>query len=212
MLRLSLLFALLAAAPVTAPAFAQDQDEFDPATISEVDAIACKLDVPSYNAFAMAIAGEDDLAGKRNWRKVESGNPFMDEYELPSPITVAGSWSTRRIGFTSNAIVAILDLEDPAGIARGEGVENAMDPDPLIDEIVRSGKATRAQVEAEIKFRKFMGERILVDETVPATEESGFGTHSVVARSISNVSTHPGKTLYGCSYRMELLDKDGKPL
>jgi hypothetical protein len=33
-----------------------------------------------------------------------------------------------------------------------------------------------------------------------------------VARSISNATTHPGKTFYGCAYRMEMLDKDGKPL
>ncbi|MBH1992530.1 MAG: hypothetical protein I8H86_06550 [Sphingomonadaceae bacterium] len=202
------LCALLAAAPLHA---AEDVD-FDPNAISEIDAINCHIDAPTYNGFAMAIGGEDSIAEKRGWKKVESGNVFMNEYELREPILVTGTHSTRRIGFTANAIIAILDMPDPAVIAREEEVENALDPEPLIAELVASGRATRAQVEAEIKFRKFMGERVIVDVVEQPEEGASFGVHTKIARTISNVTTHPGKTLYGCSYSIELLDKNGQPL
>jgi len=187
------------------------QPETEPEHVREIDAIDCRLDVPGYNGFAMAVTGED-LARKRHWRKIAGSNPFMSEYELPAPIVVAGSYRTRRIAFTSDSIVAVLDLADPAVIARAEKIENAMDAEPMIAALTASGKATRAQVEAEIQFRKFLGERIVKDVTEPAAQGESFGSRMIIARSISNTTTHPGKTLYGCSYRMELLDRDGKPL
>lgn len=187
-------------------------EEFDLDRVSEVDAINCRLDVPGYNSFALALEGEEKLAKKRHWKKVASQNPFLNEYELPTAIVVAGSYRTRRIAFSSSAIMAILDLADPAVVARGENIENSMDPEPMIAALAASGKASRAEVEAEIKFRKFLGKRVLVDVTEPAGEGESFGTHMTIARSISNVSSHPGKTLYGCSYQMEMLDEDGKPL
>jgi hypothetical protein len=54
-----------------------------------------------------------------------------------------------------------------------------------------------------------MGERVLADVTEPANEDDSFGTRTIIARSISNVASHPGKTLDGCSYRIELLDREG---
>ncbi|WP_294322658.1 hypothetical protein [uncultured Sphingomonas sp.] len=179
------------------------EDDFDPTTISEVDALQCRLDVPSYNGFAFAITGEEQIARKRGWRKVDSGNPMLDEYELPSPIRI-GSWSTRRIAFSSSGIVAILDVADPAVVAKGEGIANALDADAMYRDL---GIAMPAG-----GFRKFLGQKVVVDKTVPATADDPFGSHVTIARSISNVTTLPGKTLYGCSYRMELLDKNGKPL
>lgn len=207
MLRSLALFALSVAPPLQA-----SNADFDPAQAREVDAIECRLDVPDYMQFAMAISGEEDLAKVRHWKKIDSGNSFMNEYEMPAPIIVAGSYSTKRIAFTGDAILAILDLADPGVIARASQVENEMDLEPMIAEMVRSGKATRPQIEAEIKFRKFLGQRILKDVTTPAAKGESFGSRFVVARSISNVTTHPGKTFYGCAYRMEVLDENGVPL
>jgi hypothetical protein len=34
----------------------------------------------------------------------------------------------------------------------------------------------------------------------------------IIGRNVSNATTHPGKTFYGCSYRIELIGKDGQPL
>jgi hypothetical protein len=179
----------------------------DPSEISEADAIACRLSVPDYNRFALAVDGPDGIAQARGWKEVASPNLFLREYALPAEIEVAG-YRTRRIAFTSDSILAILDVADPATIARGENVRNAMDPAPLLKSLSPED-ARRAQ--AEIKFRKFLGERV-VKEVTEQPEGETFGTHMTVARSISNASTHPGKTLYGCSYRMEILGKDGKPL
>lgn len=205
-------FATLAFALGSPPAQAAEEDARAPSTISEVDAINCYLDAPEYNGFALSVDGPDGIARTRKWRKIDSKNPFMIEYELPEPILVTGNYSTRRIAFTSNAIIAILDLADPTQLATVEQIENAADPGPLIDSLVAAGKVTRQQAEAEIKFRKFLGETIIVETTEPATEEQSFGIHTIIARTISNATTHPGKSFYGCTYRIELLGKDGKPL
>ncbi|MFT3968583.1 MAG: hypothetical protein QM690_22175, partial [Sphingobium sp.] len=132
--------------------------------------------------------------------------------ELPEPITVAGHYETRTIAFSSSAILAVLDLPDPDPLAKEQGIKNALDADPLIDALSASSQPSRAQIETEISFRKFMGEKVVKDETEPAEQEGGFGAHTTITRTISNVQSHPGKTLYGCSYRMELLDRNGNPL
>jgi hypothetical protein len=183
-----------------------------PADTSEVDAINCRLDVPGYMRFAMAIDGEEKLAQKRHWKRIASRNAIMHEYKLPQPITVAATYSTRRIAFTGNAILAILDLAEPTTVARSEQIDNAISADPMIEALVATGKMTRAQAEAAVPFRKFLGERILKDVTEPAETNESYGSHMIVARTISNATTHPGKTFYGCSYRFEMLDKDGAPL
>ncbi len=211
--RMPALLPLLFAA--TPPWAGQDAD-VDPATVDIVDAINCRVDAPTYNGFAMTI-GSDGLAERRGWRKIAGKNPFLAEYELPRPVTVAGNWSTRRVGFSSSGVVAILDLADPKQIAAGEGIINRLDTDAAIDAIAAAAAgearvATGDKVRRDIPFRKFMGQRVLSDVTEPATEKDGFGTHTVIARSISNATSHPGKTLYGCSYRIDLLGRDGKPL
>lgn len=202
------LLALLVAAPL----HAADNTDFDPDTVSEVDAINCHLDAPTYNGFALSVDEDGGIAAKRHWREIKTDNPFLIEYELPEPITVTGTYQTRRIAFMARGILAILDLADPAVLAREEDIVNEANTDLLIEELVAAGKATRAEIEAEIKFRKFLGRRVMVDVTEPAAAGESFGTHTVITRSISNVTTHPGKTLYGCSYDVELVDKDGKPL
>ena len=177
-----------------------------------LDALECRLSAPEYNQFAWPLAEKGNIAAQRGWRKVKSPNPLVSEYDLPAPITLAQGRQTRRIGFTSNSIVAILDEADPAVLAKPEQIENQADIEPLIAALVATGKATRAQVEAELGFRKFMGERVVHDSTEPPEEGQEFGMHTIIAKTISNVKTHPGKTLYGCSYRMEVVDKDGNPL
>ncbi len=200
--------AVLASSPV----FAGEDDGFDPDRVSEVDAINCRLDAPTYNGFALSIAGDGKIAERRHWTKLNSANPFMNEYELPQPITIAGRFSTRRIGLTADSIVAILDQRDPAVVARPEKIANALDSDALVDALAATGKATRAQAEAEIRFRKFLGQRVVSEVRRPATDNDGLGTHTIITRTISNATTHPGKTFYGCLYRIEVLDSNGKPL
>ncbi|MEP9361118.1 hypothetical protein [Sphingomonas sp. KR3-1] len=165
--------------------------------------------MPEYIGFALALDGRDGIARARGWKEVASANAFLREYTLPAEIVVAGAYRTQRIAFTADSILAVLDVADPATIARGENIRNAMDPTPLIESL---GPADAKRAEAEIKFRKFLGERIVKDETVRPQGDEAFGAHLTVARSISNVASHPGKTFYGCAYRMEMLGRDGKPL
>ncbi len=206
--RIALLAALLPASALAAPA--QD-DDVDPANIDLRDAIACRLDAPTYNGFAMAVAVDDKIAAKLGWKPVKSSNFLLKEYDLPAPIVVAGEYSTRRVAFTSTGMLAILDEPDPAAVARKEKIENGMPTEGLIDTLVASGKVTRAQAEAEIKFSKFIGERVISDVTDPP-DGHHFRARTRIALNVSNVATHPGKTLYGCSYRIDMLDKDGNPL
>lgn len=206
--RIALLAALLPASAFAAPV---QEDEVDPTKIDVREAIACRLDAPTYNGFAMAVAGDDKLAAKLGWKPVKSGNFLMKEYDLPAPIVVAEAYRTRRIAFTSSGILAILDEPDPQVVARKEKIENAMGADGLVDTLVASGKVTRAQAEAEIKFRKFLGERVISDVTDPADGDH-FRARTRIALNVSNVTSHPGKTLYGCSYKIDLLDKNGNPL
>ncbi|KTT68393.1 hypothetical protein NS319_14265 [Sphingomonas sanguinis] len=183
------LFALwLAAAPLPAASDA----EVDPATINVVDAIDCRLNTDSYGALTMAL---DEEAKRRGWRPVEGKNPFLQEYELPQPIRVGEGWTTRRIAFSANALLAILDIADPKTVADRIGITNTM-PD-------LSGQGVAA---------KFLGQHVVSDETVLPKGEEKFGTHSIIARSVSTVTSHPGKTLYGCSYATDVIGRDGKPI
>ena len=186
--------------------------EPDPVRTSEVDAIECRLDAPDYSAFAFAVEGEEKVARKRGWKKVASANPMLLEFDLPAPITVAQGYSTRRIAFTADGILAILDLADPNVLAAPRKIANTMDPEPMIAAMVASGKVTRTEAEGMIRFRKFLGEEVVHDVTEPAPEKGGYGSRTTIARTISNATTHPGKTFYGCSYRMEILDENGEPL
>lgn len=232
MLRQALSFLLL----VATPALASDEDALDPAKVSVVDAINCYLDAPTYNSFVLAIVGEDNLAQRLGWREVESENPFLAEYELPYDLSITGDWTTNRIAFSSTAVMAILDLADPGLIAAGEGIKN--EADSVIADIADSwgeaspeaqqaaeqartktrdtetvaNVATGENAEATSTFVKFFGQRVIADVTEPANEDVSFGTHTMITRSISNVSSHLGKTLYGCSYKIEILDRNGKPL
>lgn len=232
MLRQALSFLLL----VATPAWAAEEDEFDPADVSVVDAINCHIDAPTYNSFILAIVGEDNLAERLGWRKVEGENAFLAEYELPYELSITGDWATNRIAFSSNAVMAILNVTNPELVAAKEGIKNEAnaviadmadawgDASPEAQQAAEqaSSKARDTETEANVTtgekaeasstFVKFLGQRVIVDVTEPANENDSFGTHTIITRSISNVISHPGKTLYGCSYKIELLDRNGKPL
>jgi hypothetical protein len=190
-------------------AAAQDNDDnFDPMTVDVVDAINCHIDARTYNGFAGTLDDSDQYWKKRGWKKLKSENAMMAEYRLPKPVEITTGYKTDHVAITSSGILAVLDLADPATIAGPEEIINEMDPDPMIEALVEAGAASRVQIEKEITFRKFLGERIIVDET-EIEERFNMSFRTIIARSISNVSTHPGKTLYGCSYRIEMVDQDG---
>lgn len=210
MKRLILAAAMTAIAPATMRAQIKDPD---PAKVNLVDAIECRLDAPTYNGFAFGLDGEEQIARKRKWVMVPSKNPMITEYKLPAPITVAGHYTTRRIALTSSGILAVLDLADPAPLAREQGIKNAADAGALLDALRAEGEKVPSDMpETTRRSGKFLGEKIVSDKTEKATPETRFGSHTIIARNISTVTSHPGKTLYGCSYRITVLDKNGHPL
>ncbi len=188
------LFAIAAIA-AAAPAFAQDSDpdlkwEVDPRTIDLTDLLNCSVDAPTYNNFALSLDDDKYGAKARGWKKVESDNPFLSEYRLPQRIDVVGgvteTYTTQTIVFSSSAILAVIDLADPADLAKSLKID---------DYVSLPGK--------------FMGQRVVTEKTEDDAELSVRFT-TTISQSVSTVSSHPGKTLYGCSYNMDMEDLPAK--
>ncbi|KRG38893.1 hypothetical protein ARC20_14275, partial [Stenotrophomonas panacihumi] len=113
------------------------------------------------------------------WRPLPQGNLFMTEYALNTPITVFGHPSS-QIAFSGPSVMAILDLPDPRPLARQLTLEEGVDT----PEKVMYGREVLSQ-----------------DTTDPRTGEPMIES---IVLSVSNVKSHPGKTLAGCSYSLDL--------
>jgi len=143
--------------------------------------IECRDTLLQFQALAPVL--EDPLrAVALGWRPLPQANLFMTEFALPAAITVLGHQS-RQIAFSGDTILAILDLPDPRPLALELKLEAAIDTPTK----VMYGKELRST------------ER-LDPETGEALVES-----AVLA--VSNVDSHPGKTLVGCSYSLDLAEE-----
>lgn len=140
--------------------------------------IECRQRVADFSALAPVLA--DPLkAVALGWRPLPQTNRFMIEYELNTPVTAFGH-PTTRIAFSGPSVMAILDLPDPRPLARQLGLEAAVDtPEKAM----------------------FGRELVSADTTDPATGEPMIES---IVLSVSNVDSHPGKTLAGCSYSLDL--------
>lgn len=156
------------------PVAAQD---FDPAAVDLPALVECRADVPTYNGFAFWLAGEPDAVDKLDWRKVDSGNPFLSQYELKEPLNAFGS-ATKTLVFTSSGPMAVLDDTTAPDLAKKLGVE------PMIS-----------------TPQKFLGEKVIFEKS-EASEGMTFATR--ISLNVSTVETHPGKVLAGCSYKIEV--------
>ncbi|WP_454714018.1 hypothetical protein [Caulobacter segnis] len=170
-------------APVAARA--QEPAEFDPATLDMAKLIECRTYAPAqYNALAFWLVGDNGKAARERFglSETKSGNPMLKAYALKTPLTVFGR-QTRQIAFASSGPLAILDEADPHPLARELGVEPAVDVPG-----------------------KFLGER----EISASSEKGGDGMtfNSRVALNVSTVTSHPGKTLAGCSYVIDMVEAE----
>lgn len=159
-----------------APAGAQADEDFNPLDVDVVKAIQCELDPRTYNGFALTLDSDEDGYKARGWTKQESGNIMLSQYRLPQPITVAGH-STSTIVFSSSAVMAVLDA-DPRDLAKAEAIDSVY------------GDAA-----------KFLGEREISKQTETV---EGMTIVATVKRTLSNVTSHPGKALLGCVYSVEI--------
>lgn len=206
-MRLSRWFAAVLIATTPALAHAND-DDFDPITVDVVDALNCHIDARAYNSFALSLSSTEDRgAARRGWRAIKGSNAFMSEYRLPKPIAVTGSFQTSHIAFTGSAVLAVLDLPDPAALAKAEQITNQADPAAMLDALVADGTMTAQQAREIPRTNKFLGERVIVDET-EHDDKLKMSFKTSIKRVISTVTSHPGKTLYGCAYQIEIVDDE----
>ncbi len=139
--------------------------------------IECRQGVSDFAALAPVV--NDPLkAVALGWRPLPQGNLFMAEYQLNTPITVFGHRSD-HVAMAGGTIIAILDLPDPRPLAKQLDLEVGYDADD-----------------------KFMAGRELVSRDVNDAKTGEALIESVVL-GVSNVKSHPGKTLAGCTYSLD---------
>lgn len=153
-----------------------------PAKVDIARLISCQGQPEEFMALATAL--QDPLqAVSLGWRPLPQSNMFLSEYALNAPVTVFGHRS-ERIAFAGSSVMAVLDLPDPRPLAKELALETAVDT---------PGKA--------------MFGKELVSEEVrdPAT---GAPLVRSLVLNVSNVTSHPGKTLVGCTYSIDPLEDE----
>lgn len=152
-----------------------------PAQVDIAALIECRGELEQFHALAPAL-GDPLQAVALGWQPLPQANLFMTEFRLNKPIRVFGHASD-HIAFTGDGIIALLDLPDPRPLARQLELETAID------------------TPAKAMFGK---ELVSEEQQDPAT-----GTTLIrsVVLNVSNVSSHPGKTLVGCNYSLDLAEE-----
>jgi len=140
--------------------------------------IECRQRIGDFSALAPVLA--DPLkAVALGWAPLDQSNLFMTEYTLNTPISVFGH-STRHIAFSGASVMAILDVPDPRPLAKQLNLELGVD-----------------NAEKVMYGRELVSE----DTTDPKTGEAMIES---IVLSVTNVKSHPGKTLVGCGYSLDL--------
>lgn len=145
--------------------------------------ISCQQPPEKFMALASSLV--DPLqAVALGWRPLPQTNMFLTEYALNRPITVFGHTSS-HIAFAGSSVMAILDLADPRPLAKQLQLETAIDTP-----------------------EKAMFGKELLSEDVRDPDSGALMVRSTVL-NVSNVASHPGKTLVGCTYSIDPLEEDG---
>lgn len=163
-----------------APSVAFAQDEATPPDLAAL--IECRAGYQDFMALA-PVQADPLKAVALGWRPLPQANPFMVEYRLNAPVTVFGHASD-HVAFAGDGVVAVLDLPDPRVLARALELETALD--------------TPAKV--------LFGREVRAEETPPGEDGTVWVESAVI--TVSNVDSHPGKTLAGCSYSRDRLEPE----
>lgn len=176
------LFACTATAAAEQPPAALDAPPFEPAKVNLARLISCQDQPEAF--LSLAIAVQEPLnAVSLGWRPLPQTNMFMTEYALNQPVTVFGHRSN-RIAFAGSAVMAVLDLPDPRPLAKQLELETAVDtPD-----------------------KAMFGKELLSEEFQDPKTGKAMVRSAVL--SVSNVTSHPGKTLVGCTYSIDPLEEE----
>jgi hypothetical protein len=176
----------------------ENDDDFNPLTVAVEDAINCHIDARTYNGFAWQLDDKEVGWRARGWTQIKGRNPFLSEYRLPQPIEIAGM-TTSHVALNASGIFVVLALPDPTALAASEKIPNQADSGEVYSALgVPDGIAATLP-----KTHRFLGERVLVDER-EKDEKLNLVFHTRIKRTMSTVSSHPGKTLYGCDYKIEM--------
>lgn len=144
--------------------------------------IECRGEVAQLRALAPVL--DDPLqAVARGWRPLPQANLFLTEFALTLPITVFGH-TTDHIAFSGESVLAIIDLPDPRPLARQLELETGIDTPSK----AMFGKEVRSVVAADPQTGQTLIESMVL--------------------AVSNVDSHPGKTLVGCSYSVDREDPE----
>ena len=154
-------------------------DDYDPASLDLAALIECRADLSAYTGYALWLAGDPGAASTLGWKEVPSGNAFLRQYQLPAPAHVFGR-ETETIVFTASGPMAVLE-----GIAA---------PD----------LARQLDVPAMVSSPdKFLGEKVVAESI---EDSGGVSLATRITLNVSTVDSHPGKTLAGCSYAIDVGD------
>jgi len=152
-------------------------DDYDPASLDLAALIECRADLSAYTGYALWLAGDPGAASTLGWKEVPSANAFLRQYQLPAPVRVFGR-ETGTIVFTASGPMAVLDGIAAADLAR------------------------RLDVPAMVSTPdKFLGEKVVTEST---ENSGGISLSTRITLNVSTVDTHPGKTLAGCSYVVDV--------
>ena len=191
--KLALFFAAAAMSALSGPAEAEPP-------IDIVQALTCKLTARTYNGFALNLGDDETGYKSMGWIKEKSGTPFLSQYHLPAPIEVAG-YQTSTLVFSASGLAAVLDVADPAKVAAPLGVPNTVMSREAAAAALGLTPAQAAQLPAVTTFK---GRRI-VSDSVEDDAETHARFHTLIVQSVENSAAHPGKTLLGCAYSIEIV-------
>ena len=173
---------LLLFVPLFVPLVAQAQEDTAPIDLSAL--LECRA---SYEAFMALVPVQADplRAVALGWQPLPQANPFMVEYRLNAPVQAFGH-ATDHIAFAGDGVVAVLDLPEPRVLARALALETAVDT----------------------PAKALFGREVRAEETAPDTDGTVWIESAVV--TVSNVDSHPGRTLAGCSYSLDPWEPDAE--
>lgn len=182
LLRIALLLALAAPAVADNPPATRQAPPFEPAKVDLARLISCQDQPESFLSLAIAVQ-EPLTAVSLGWRPLPQANMFMTEYALNRPVTVFGHRSD-HIAFAGSAVMAVLDLPDPRPLAKQLELETAVDTPE----------------------KAMFGKELLSEEF--SDPKTGKAMVRSAVLSVSNVTSHPGKTLVGCTYSIDPLEEE----
>lgn len=152
-------------------------NDYDPSSVDLPALIECRSDVPTSNSFALWLSDQPNAPAKLGWKEARAGNLFLKQYELPAPLGVFGR-ETASIVFTTSGPMAMFEDVSAADLAQALGVTAPISTP-----------------------EKFLGEKVVIESSEQA-DRMTFATR--IALNISTVESHPGKTLAGCSYALDV--------